>query len=305
VAPAFWPAFHDDVDLSHGQNISGLMEAGGSGSITLSEKLGHMAGGGFQFRARPSIAARLTAYMLGVDSVSGVGPFDHVLTHDLVTDYLTIEQNLSDEAIERFIDSVISEMTYEVENDSTHIVKCSGRWLAGSPNFQATPTTESYDAETPFVLRDGTFTLNGSSATNVQKLSITATMRYKVEKVADVVPLYLIKIGLDVTGEITQLMLDWSTEYRLVQYGSITGTVPLKSPTPGALIADFAYGAGAAARALKLEVPNLDWLDAVYTPLNPSGDSVKVVRQFHGRVSGATPIWRVTAKTNDSANYLV
>jgi hypothetical protein len=305
VAPTSFPAFTDDVDLSHNQEISGLKEAGGNGSITLSEKLGHMPAGGFAFRARPSITGKLAAYMLGADAVTGAGPYDHALTHDLVTDYLTIEQNLADEATERFIDCVISQLTFEVENTSTHMVKVSGSWVGGTPTVQGAPTAESYDAETPFVLSNGVFTLNGVVAANVQRWTTTLTMRYAVEKIAGVVPLYLIKLGLDVTGEVEQLMLLWSDEYRLVQYGSAAGVAHTSAPVAGAMIADFNYGAGAAARGLKINVPNLDWLDAKYTSLNPEGSAVKVVRPFHGRVSGATPIVTVTAKTNDSASYLV
>ena len=303
-APTIFVAFTDDVDLSHNQDIKGLKEAGGNGSITDSEKLGHMPSGGFSFRARPSTAARLTAFLLGADSISGAGPYDHVLTHDLVADYVSVEQNLADEAVERFIDCVISQLTFEVANEDTHKLRLSGQWLGGQPSVIGAATAETYDAETAFVLRDATWTIDGAGPTNVQRMTVTAQMRYAVERISDVIPLYLIKLGLDVTGEITQLILDWSTEYRKVQYGSSAGTTYQKSPTSGSLIADFAYGAGGAARGFKIEVPNLDYLDAKYTNLNPEGSAVKVVRTFHGKALGATPIFRVTAKTNDSAAYV-
>ncbi|HXF71137.1 MAG TPA: phage tail tube protein [Actinomycetota bacterium] len=306
VAPTLFVAFHDDVELAHNQEISGLKEAGGAGSVTLAEKLTHAPAGGFSFRARPSISGRMCAYLLGNDSVTGTGPYDHAITKDIQnTDYLTIEQNLADEGIERFVDAVISELVFEVSNEDTQIARFTGRWLGTAPAVQATATTETYESETPFVLRDATWTIDGSVRSNVRRLRLAMTMRYSAEKLSDVVPAYLVKLAFDVEGEIEQLMLAWSDEYRLVHYGSTSGTTYQKAPTTGSLTADFAYGTGASARGLKFAVPNLDWLDATYTPLNPDpGSAVRVTRTFRAREVSGTPIITVTAKTNDSAAYV-
>lgn len=305
TAPTQFVAYTDDVDLDHGQEIRGHKEAGGAGSITLSEKLGHNPTGGFAFRARPSIAARLAAYLLGIDTISGVAdPFSHELKPDLVTDYLSIEQNLADEGIERFIDSVIASMTWEVDNADTQILRVSGTWIGSTPAFQAAATAESYDAGSPFTLSEGVFIVDGSTVTNVQRMSVTHTARYAVEKVSGVTPLHLVKLAHDVTGEIRQLVDDIDTEYRKVHYGSATGTSVLATPTPGSLTADFSR-VGPPARQHKLEILNLDWLTAVYTPLNPDpNEAVKLTRTFAGRVSGGTALLTVFTKNADATAYV-
>lgn len=305
VAPTQWVAFTDAVDLDHAQEIRGLKEAGGSGAITLAEKLGHMPAGGLSYRVRPSIGARIAAYLLGIDTVTGgADPFTHTMTPDLVTDYVSIEQNLADEGIERFVDSVVAELTWEVSNTDTHLLRCTGRWIGSTPAFQAAATAESYDALSPFTLSEGAFTIDGSAEAEVQRFSITCTCRYAVEKVATVTPLYLIKLGFDVAGEVTQLVLDIDDDYRKVHYGSSSGTSVPSTPTTGSFVADFSRAGPA--RQHKIEVPALDWLTAVYTPLNPDpNEAVKVTRTFQGRVSGANPLIRVTAQNPDSASYVL
>lgn len=304
-APTAFVAYTDEVTLEHGQEVRGHKEAGGAGSITLSEKLAHNPSGGFSFRARPSIAARLTAYLLGIDTISGAGdPFTHTKTPDLVTDYLSIEQNLADELPERFVDSVIASLTWEVDNADSQILRVSGSWIGSTPSVQGAPTAESYDAGAPFTLTEGVFTIDGGAAVNVQRMAVTHTVRYAVEKVAGVTPLHLVKLAHEVTGEIRQLVEDIDTEYRKVHYGSAAGVAVLATPTPGSLVADFSR-VGPPARQHKLEVLNLDWLTATYTPLNPDpNEAVKLTRTFHGRVSGASPLFRVTSQNADAAAYV-
>lgn len=306
VAPTEFVAYTDDVDLDHGQDIRGLKEAGGTGAITLSEKIGHMPSGGFGFRSRPALAARLAAYLLGADAITGAAdPWQHVLTFDAITDYLSIEHNLADEGTERFIDSVISQLTWEVSNTDTQILKLTGAWLGGTPEFQAAATAESYDSGVPFTLSEGVFTIDSVVPANVQRLSLTCAVRYAVEKTSGVSPQYLLKLAIDVTGELEQLVLDIDTEYRKVHYGSDTGTNILPTPTPGSLVADFSR-VGPPARQHKLEVPNLDWLSAVPTAKNPDpSQGVHVIRTFHGREVIGTPLYRVTAKNADAVAYVV
>lgn len=305
VAPTQFLAYTDDVDLDHGQDIRGLKEAGGAGAITLSEKIGHMPSGGFALRARPSMVARLAAYLLGQDTLTGsADPFTHTMVPDMAaTDYVSIEQNLADEGIERFIDSVIAQLVWEVSNTDTQILRVTGQWLGGTPSFQAAATAESYDAGAPFILAEGTFTIDGAAATNVQRMAITCALRYAVEKTSGVSPQYLLKLAVDVTGELEQLVLDIDTEYRKVHYGSDTGVNILSTPTPGSLVADFSKTGPT--RQHKLEVPNLDWLTAVYTSNNPDpSQGVHLVRTFHGREVLGTPLFRVTAQNADSAAYV-
>jgi hypothetical protein len=310
VVPATFVAAIDDVDLSHNQEITGHKELGGSGSITLAEKLGHMPGGGFGFRARPSLSGRLAAYLLGSSPAPTDltnGPFRHTITPDItVATYVSVENNLADEAIERFIDSVISQLSFEVSNADTQIVRSNGQWLAGDAgSYQGAATAETYETDTPFTLTEGAWTIDGTVRTNVQRFTCTVAVRYAVEKLSGPFPKHVIKLGVDVSGELEQLALNDDDEYRLTNYGTAVATAPSASPTSGSVVVDFSRSTAgnAAYRQLKLDVPALDWTEARYTPLNAEGTAVKVTRSYTGR-KGTNPIITITSSNLVGTSFL-
>ena len=305
VAPALFAAYLPSVDLEHGQEVNPLKEGGTAGEVTISEKMAHMPGGQFTFLARPSISAKVSAYLLGVDTLTGAGPYTHVLTGDLVADLLSVEQNLADEGIERFVDCAISEVVYTVSTQDTQIVRVQASWIGGTPMWQGAATTETYEAESPFTFSNGAFTIDGTVVTNIRRLSVTVRTLWARERVNDVVPSYLVKLGFEVEVEIEQLMLDVSTDgYRRTHYGSNTGTTHSKNPSTGSVDADFNYGAGAGARRMRWEVPNIDYTNAKYSSLNPDGEAVILTRNGVGKKVGASPLFRYTGTTNDSVAYV-
>lgn len=304
VAPATWVPYLPSVDKSHGMDISPIKEAGAAGQVTDSEKGGHLPTGKVTFNARPSLIGKLGAYLLGVDSITGAGPYDHAETSDFVTDYLSVEQNLADDFVERFKDCVINEITVSVDADNPKL-KVESSWLGGTPVVQGSPTAESYETDRPFLLSDCVFTIDGSGATNVRKFTYTARMLYAREKLIDVVPEYHVKVGEECEIEIEQLVTADMADFRKVNYGAVAGTAHTKSAFVGAFIANFAYGAGAAARGIKFEVPNFEYDEATHTALSPEGnEAVKVMTKGYGKMVAGSFLQKLTAKTNDSAAYV-
>jgi len=304
VAPTQWVPYLPSADLDHGLDIKPIKEAGAAGQVTDSEKSGHLPVGKLPFHARPSLFGRLGAYLLGIDTIAGVGPYTHTETSDFVTDYLTVEQNLADDFLERIKDCVISEITISVDADNPK-VQIQFSYLGGTPVVQATPTAESYETDRPFLLSDFVFTVDGSVVTNVRKFSVTAKMLYAREKIADVVAEYHVKVGEEVEVELEHLVTVNLADYRKANYGAVAGTAHTKSAFVGALIADANYGAGAAARGLKLEVPNLEYTEATYTALSPEGnEATKVTTSGHGKFVAGSFLQKITATTNDAAAYV-
>ncbi len=237
-----------------------------------------------------------------MDGFSGAGPYTHVLTDDMLTDYLSVEQNLADDMVERFVDAVIAEVTLSCSVDSPKL-HAKATWIGGKPSI-VSATAESYDAETPFLLTDCAFTVDGSVVTNPRSFEVVVTVAVDAVQIADVVTDYIIKLGLQAKLTITQFALDIATEYRATNYGTSGGTTYTKVPKQGAFIADFNYGAGAAAREAKIEIPVLDYDTPQYTQPDPTGgESVKVTRTAEGRRSGGL-MFRFTGKTNDNAAYV-
>ncbi len=303
VAPTLFAAYLPSVDLDHAQAINRILEAGQLGEVTFAEKVAHMPTGAFAALARPSLAGQLYAYQLGADSVAGAGPYDHTITPDSVTDYLSIEQNLADEGIERFVDCVIGETVLSFD-ESVGSLRLSVTWVGLEPSFQAAATAETYETDNPFHKVDGVWTIDGAGATDLRGVTVTVRRRYSLPIVDDVIADYAIKVGLEVEVETVQLMLDVDTNYRETHYGSPSGTTYTTTPDDGALTLDFDYGSGAGARGLQIAIPALDWHQAQYTGLNPDGEGVFLTRSGVARNNGSNPLLTVDAKTNDSAAYV-
>ncbi|MGQ0671239.1 MAG: hypothetical protein ACT4PO_16525 [Actinomycetota bacterium] len=306
VAPTVFAAYVDAVDLDHGVALNKILEAGAAGQVTFTEKGGHMPSGGFTFLARPSITSRLQAFVLGADAISGIGPYTHVLTSDFATDYQSVEQNLADESVERFVDCVVAELVYTIDPDNP-VLRVKGTWLGGVPAHQgAVATAETYETELPWLLSEGVFTVDGAAAADVKGFTFTSRMRISLEKIALVTPKYIVKVGEDAEVEFTEFQTAiTSTGYRKVNYGTTSGTAASASATSGAFIAQFDRGAGAAARQLKINIPTIDYESAVYTPLDPgAGEGTKVVYSAFGRKVAGAALVTVTGITNDSAAYV-
>jgi len=303
VAPSFWAPYLPSVDLDHAQTINRIMEASGGYRATYSEKISEIPVGRFTFLARPSFTARLAAYLLGLDALTGTGPYTHTITSDLATDYLSIEQNLADESIERFVDAAVAELVWTVD-PSTRAIRCTGAWIGTNPSFQAGATAESYESANPFLISDGVFTVDSAGSSNVQGFTLTVRFVYSMPLINDVIAAHLIKVRLEVELELTQLATDLATDYRKILTGAVGGTTYQKIAQPGAFVADFNYGAGASLRQMKLEIPALDYTQAAYTSLNPEGEEIQVTKTAHGRYNGTDPLFRYVGQNSDSGVYV-
>jgi hypothetical protein len=303
-APNLWVPYLPSVDLDHALTINKLLEASGGYRVTYSEKISEIPVGKFSMLCRPGITARLVSYLLGVDTFTPGSPNLHVVTDDLNTDYLSIEQNLADESIERFVDGAIAELVFTVDQ-STRAIRVTGSWIGTVPSFQAAATAESYEAANPFLISDGVYNVDGAGAVaNVASFTITVRFVYKMPLINDVIVAFLVKVREELDFEITQLATDIAAEYRKTITGSSVGTTYQKIAQSGSFVADFNYGAGASLREMKLEIPSLDYDSAKYTSLNPEGEEIYVTRTAHGRYDLTNPIFRYSGKNTDAAQYV-
>ncbi|MEX0755702.1 MAG: hypothetical protein WD556_11395 [Actinomycetota bacterium] len=308
VAPTAFVPYIDAVDMDHGQAINRIMEAGANGQVTHSEKTGHIPGGGFTFLGRPSITPKLAAFLMGVDSigaaVSGVTP--HTITDDLVTDYLSIEQNAADESVERFKDSVIGELTFNCDRDNPKL-RVKGTWLGGILEHKgSTATADSYETEEPWVLSECAFTVDGSGDTEVTGFELTIRVKASQEKISGVHPVHIVKLGFECELSFTRLDLAiTNTGYRRVNYGTTGGTTASVNAVTGAFVANFTRGTAATARRFQLNAANIDYDSAVYTPLDPNAsEGMKVVYAAQARKAAGASLLEVLGNNTDAAAYV-
>jgi hypothetical protein len=303
LAPATFLGFTDAVDLDHQQTINRLIE-GGRTSVSFSEKVSHFPTGKATILGRPQTLTKAFAYLLGVDTVGAPvsAVYPHVITDDLVTDYLSVEQNQGSDAIERFVDCLVSEISVTFDPQQRYL-RATVTWMGGTPTWQASPTSTTFETDLPFAVWDGAFTVDGTVRTNLRNITITARFICTPAMTTNVLADALVKLRYEVEVQIVQLMNAASDEYRLVHYGSSGGTVTTKIATPGSLIADYSYGAAGTARGVKFDIPSLTYDTATYTPLDPNGDLVEVTRHAMAQ-KGASPLLSMTGKTLDVAAYV-
>jgi hypothetical protein len=304
LAPTRWAAFLPSPNLAHNQQLNRLMEAGAAGQPTYTEKTSHLPTGSFIVAARPSIAGFLAAVHLGLDTigapVSAVYP--HVCTESEATVYLTVEQNLADAAIERFLDCIVSKLTFD-SDVSAPVVRMTAEWAAaGIPAYQASATAESYESAEPFKLSDFTFTIDGDATQKVRKFQFASSFGVDVMQVSKVTGVYAVKVSQELDISVDTVLISTDNEYRKTQYGAAGNSAPLQTATSGSFVADATYGSAGTARELKLEALNVDWDDATYTALG-TAEGTKVTRTGKGRKVAGSPMARITVNNADSTAY--
>lgn len=304
VAPTVFLPYAGAIDADHGMDGDDVREAGAGVYVARSRKTKHDPKGTAEMAARPSTAAKLIAWFLGADAISGVGPYTHVLTPATTNTWVSAERCQADEIIERFVDGQISKVTLSGEGGADLMVGLE--WSALTPSWQGTATTEIYEAVDPFQQDEATYTVDGAAATNLA--SWRAELAWELDadvRLSKVTRDQLPKLRVVGTLTLKQLMLD-TLDYRKVNLGSTTGTAANKDFfNTGAFIATYDNGAaGAAQRQIKLELPKVSWRTAKFTQPNPDGETTYLERT--GVVTKTTPdTVKVTAITSDATGYLV
>lgn len=311
VAPTLFVPYMGAVDASHGQAGSEIREGGSGAYTTRTLKERHDPSGRGSAAWRPGIGASLAAWFLGADSIAGTGPYDHTIIPSEAVTWFSVEQNLEDEFVERFVDCVLRRLTISGEDAKDLMV--AFEWFGLSPSWQASAASESYptgvDAK-PHKQDQAVYTIDGQAATNVRRWSLELTWTYDEDiRLSKVTRGNTIKVKLDARVTIRQLLLA-TTDYRSHNYGSSSGTAAddeFLQTTADAFTVVYNNGlATTDEREVSIAVPQIDWIgDAEYTDLNPDGtEAVYLERTGVATKKSGSELVTVTAKTNDSAAYL-
>lgn len=311
VAPTVFLPYMGAVDLGHGQAGSEIREAGSGLYVTRTLKERHDPAGSSNAAWRPSALAELCAWFLGADSVSGVGPYTHAMTPAEAITWVSVEQNLGDEFIERFADGIIKRFTISGEDARDLMVALE--WIALDQEWQGSAATESYDTGvdgTPHKQDQATYTVDGSSATNVRRWSLDLAWVLDEDiRTSQVTRTHGLKLKLEARLTLRQLLLA-NTDYRKHNYGSASGTnadADFYESASNAFTVVYDNGeAGADNRQVTIAVPKIHWTgDAEYTDLNPDGsEAVYLERTGVAIKASGSDLATITAITGDTSAYV-
>jgi hypothetical protein len=311
VAPAYFAAYIEQVDLAHNQAIRQIREGGKGLYVARDVKDVHAPGFRFAAPARPDITAAIMAYFLGADSVSGGGdPYTHVLTPTEAMTWLSLERNINDEVTERLVDGFFLEVQVDIRKrdagPETVLIVTGG---ALSPTWQASPTAETYETARPWLRSDATWKLDGNTETNVERA--TLTMRWVVDEsllADDLTRADAVKLAFEADLTVVQIFeatadLD---AYRATHYGSSSGTAAdetvYQPDASESFEVDLSYNAaGPVERAVTFLIPKVAWTEAKLTEPTPNAsEAVKLTRTGH-LIHDTTPL-TVTAVNSLSAD---
>ena len=313
VAPTVFVPYQGDVDLDHAMGEKTIHEAGVGPYASRNMKQKHDPGGKVGAAWRPSTFGKLAAWFLGADTISGAGPYTHTCTPAESLTHLTVEQNLNDEAIERFVDCYLKGLS--VEGKGGDDLMATVDWFGFTPDWRAAATTDTYETGIsgvtpggPFRMNEGVYTVDGSAATNVQEWKIDWSWKFDEDiRLSAVTRAYTQK--LELTGKITlkQLMIADVNDYRKVNFYSTSGTAANKNFFPtGAFIAAFDNGLTTTNnRQITFTCPQIAWTKAKYTSLNPDGQTVYLEREGIIEKPAAAAFSTIVGITGDSTGYLV
>lgn len=317
VAPTVSVPYKGTVTLDQGQAGDDIREAGLGPYISRTMKTAHDPSGGFGLAVRPSTVGKLAAWFLGADTISGAGPYTHTLTPDEAARiWLTVEQNAgtSGDIIDRFGDCVFKSAKFALDGNKDLMSEFS--WFGLTPAWQTTVTATAYESGVsgstpggPFRGTEGTYTVDGSGATNVQSFEINLEWKYDEDiRLSKVTRGDAIKLELGGTIKLKQL-INSSTgtdDYRKVNYGSTSGTAADKNFfSTGAFIAAFDNGlATTNARNANFTLPSIDWKTAKYTDLNPDGSTMYLEREGVIKKVSGSAFATLVFITGDSAAYI-
>lgn len=221
-------------------------------------------------------------------------PFSHIITP--ATDYslpwYTIESAVAD-FIQRIQDVRIDGLTLSGKAGGAVDVAVDYAGLTGKA--QAAETPQTYEPDVPVMFHGGVFTLDGEPIVNITDFNLALKNGlgrddYTVDVVRSDVPVGRrdLEVGLTLEPES-------AARQKALYYGA--ADIPGKAPVSGSLILDFAYGADAAARGLKIEVPSVYYV-AESIEHDPAGGRLTTAVKAMAVKSGASPLLTATVKTD-------
>lgn len=244
--------------------------------------------------ARPELAGRIFAYVLGADSVSapaagasGVAQVHTAAPTSLGASapYLTVEQCFGDK-IERVSDALVGEVT--IEGEAGRPIKITSNFVGGGTPYGrdvASALTPARETGQPFFFPGASVVIDGAGNSKITKFK--QTVRRTLDEDIRTTQLFredVVQLNFDSDLEFT-LKYEDKTLYDKIQLGG-GSMVPIDLAT-GSFKLYTEQGAGTALRFLETNVPCHRYTGARLNKLDPDGKTVFIDVTAMG-VKGAT-----------------
>ena len=299
VRPSTFVRLSGEETISHAQEFNENRSLSADRKIDSITKTVHRIVGTFATYLRPGNGAELLAYCLGADSVSSAGGlYTHTITPANTIPWISFERYLDN--VERFIDCKINQIVITGNTGQGVMIEVNFKALDSA--IQTAAWTATYQTDEYFMFHDGTYTINGTSNTNLAGFTIT------INNALEDIPTTSFKLNDLLEGqfdiEVTyRLKFEASdTLYPAILYGASTTLVD--TLYTGNFTANLDYGSGTSERQCQLAIPYLKVVEESGKHLDPNTKAVYLqVRAKAYNVSGSSII-TVTAKNDVSADFV-
>lgn len=305
VAPSFFGRFLT-VSPNPENEIEDFREGGSGIQGRYAEKVGMIFPFSASFNMRSNLAGWLLTMILGADSVSGTGPYDHAITVLDPMNWHSIEaQILGDltpnELVNRFIDAKMNTLV---------VAGAAGGFATMAPEWQALDLDSSGAAATPSYLTDdilkflhGTFNVFGGATVEMTEFTLTITRNLEATQTNSLTYQQLEGLGLDIGLDFT-LKVTQDDEFRKVYFGGASGTEPDEALEASQVTLTFNNGAaGADEREVVITIPELSYLAAPITDLNADPEVNFYACSGIATKAAGSDLISADVKSNDSAEY--
>lgn len=298
VSPSLFIRYKDK-DINPSYETEFHHEGGYGRDVGYGLKTKHVHDGRFSFLARPETVGFILHAALGADSIAGTeDPYTHTITPADTIPWYTIETGEdkgNNTLIERIKDCKINSVT--ISGEAGKPVLVSVDFLGIEATKETTASSDTYEADDPFVFYQGTFTVDSGATTNITKFDITINNNVGDIQTDEVHRNDMVALSREITAEFTLKFTD-ANLYADIFYGG--GTSVADALHEGDLTVDLSY-TSTAERQFKIEIPKLYYVAAEL----PRGAEPEIILlSCSGRaVKGASDIVTVTVKNSVSTGY--
>lgn len=280
------------------ESVESVHEGGDGQEIGLRYKTAISADGAAIANARPEIAARTLAWVLGVDTptspngaatvASGVAN-EHWLSPAATLPYLTQDQFWADQT-ERALDTKITQLDLEFEQGRP--LKLSAQTLGGgSAYFPASPQSPTRETSQPFYFPGASVVLEGIANNFVTKgkLSVVRGVDDGI-RTTGLNRVDVVEQTLEIKGELTVKYENATLYDKIHSQGAGGSQIPLDLAT-GALSIWSSFGAGTVFRHLGAFAPAFHYTAGRVNKLDPDGKTMYLDLAFESYRTGTSPFY--------------
>jgi hypothetical protein len=283
------------------EEVESVREGGDGQEVGLRYKTAVAADGAAVANARPEIAARLFAWVLGADTAgapAGVGTSasgvanEHLATPTSTLPYVTVEQFWADK-VERAPDSQITGLDLEFE--AGRPLKLTAQHVSGGSHYArpvASALTPTRETNPPFFRQGASITLLGAANTKLTKgkISIQRGLDTGI-RTGGLNREDVVGQNFDVSLEGTVLYESATTLYDLQNYVGANGTQVGLDLATGAFVIAQNFGSGTNVRYLEIGVNAFHITETRVNRLDPDGKTIYADFSAQGYKSATNQIY--------------